>query len=74
MLWNNRAKITIWRGESMDQHEITNFPDQLPEILKKFGLDPSINRIEVEEDTLETVVLRMINAVQGQHHMEHEDD
>jgi ABC-2 type transport system ATP-binding protein len=74
MLWNNRAKITIWRGESMDQREITNYPDQLPEILKKFGLDPSINRIEIEEDTLETVVLRMINAVQGQHHMEHEDD
>jgi nitrogen-specific signal transduction histidine kinase len=33
----------------------------MPGILQKYGLDASISRIEVDEDTLETIVLGMIH-------------
>jgi ABC-2 type transport system ATP-binding protein len=74
LLWNNHARITIWCGESKDQREITNYPEQLPNILREYGLDSSITRIEIEEDTLERIVLRMIDAVQRQIPTESEDD
>jgi len=61
MLWNSRARLKIWRGEHLETHEVTNYPQQTPEVLRPYGLDPTISRIEIEEDTLETIVLRMIN-------------
>jgi ABC-2 type transport system ATP-binding protein len=60
LLWNNRAMIKIWRGGQAYQQEVFNYPEQLPGKLQSFGLDPTISRIEIEEDTLETVVLGMI--------------
>ena len=74
LLWNNRAKIKIWRGEQVNEHEVTNYPEQLPGVLQSYGLDTGISRIEIEEDTLETVVLRMINAHEEQHSKEPKDD
>ena len=60
LLWNNRAIIKIWRRGQAFQQQVFNYPEQLPGKLQSFGLDPTINRIEIEEDTLETVVLGMI--------------
>lgn len=61
LLWNNRSRIKIWQGEQLHEHAVINYPDQLPRELQAYGLDPGISRIEIEEDTLETVVLGMIN-------------
>lgn len=61
LLWNNRSRIKIWHGEQLHEHDVINYPDQLPRELQAYGLDPGISRIEIEEDTLETVVLGMIN-------------
>ncbi len=61
LLWNNRSRIKIWRGEQVYEKELNNYPEQLPRELQLYGLDPAISRIEIEEDTLETVVLGMIN-------------
>jgi ABC-2 type transport system ATP-binding protein len=66
LLWNSRAKIKIWRGAEVSEHEVTNYPDALPGLLQKEGLDNAISRIEVEEDRLETIVLRMINEQIGE--------
>ncbi|MES0360579.1 MAG: ABC transporter ATP-binding protein [Anaerolineales bacterium] len=66
LLWNSRAKIKIWRGPKASEQVVTNYPDALPGLLQKDGLDPAINRIEVEEDRLETIVLRMINEQIGE--------
>ena len=73
LMWNNRARITISHGETTDRHEVTNYPEHLPDLLRTYGLDPSINRIEIKEDTLETVVLRMIQAKAGQVGQETDD-
>ena len=64
LLWNSRAKIKIWRGEQVDEKEVKNYPEQLPGVLQSYGLDKAISRIEIEEDTLETVILEMINKKQ----------
>ncbi len=61
LLWNSKARIKVWRGEKLDEQEVTNYPEQLPGVLQSYGLDKAISRIEVEEDTLETVILGMIN-------------
>ena len=74
LLWNNRARVKIWRGEQVTEQEITNYPEQLPRALQIYGLDANINRIEVEEDTLETVVLGLINNHTAQDIQEAQDD
>jgi ABC-2 type transport system ATP-binding protein len=74
LLWNNRSRIKIWRGEQVNEHDVINYPEQLPRELQSYGLDPTISRIEIEEDTLETVVLRMINEQEAQYLKEAKDD
>jgi ABC-2 type transport system ATP-binding protein len=66
LLWNSRAKIKIWRGPSVSEQVVTNYPQALPGLLQNDGLDPAINRIEIEEDRLEAIVLRMINGQIGE--------
>lgn len=66
LLWNSRAKIKIWRGPEVIEQVVTNYPDVLPGLLQKDGLDSAISRIEIEEDRLEAVILRMINEQIGE--------
>ncbi len=74
LLWNNRAKIKVWRNDQLFLHEVSDYPQQLPVVLQTYGLDPSISRIEVEEDTLEEVVLRMIAERKGNSMREGKDE
>lgn len=73
LLLNSQARINIWRGEQRIEHETSNYPEQLPKVLQRFGLDPTISRIDIEEDTLETIVLRMIDDHETQHSKEAKD-
>lgn len=66
LLWNSRAKIKIWRGPEVIEQVVTNYPDVLPGLLQKDGLDSAISRIEIEEDRLEAAILRMINEQIGE--------
>lgn len=61
IMWNSKARISLWRGSQQEVFEAVNYPTQLPEFLHQKGLDATITRIEVEEDTLETIVLRLIH-------------
>lgn len=61
LLLSSRARIKIWHGDQVNEHEVDHYPGQLPRVLQKFGLDQSVQRIEIEEDTLESIVLRMID-------------
>lgn len=61
LLANGRAKIKIWKGEQSFEHQTDNYKEQLPAVLQQYGLDSEITRIEIAEDTLESVVLGMIN-------------
>lgn len=60
LLWEQHANVKITQNGQVEEHNINNYPDQLPGILHKHALDPAITRIEVHEETLENVILRMI--------------
>jgi ABC-2 type transport system ATP-binding protein len=74
LLWNSQAKVDIQIGNEVDSQQVTDYPQQLPEILRKYGLDPTISRIEIEEETLESIVLRMIQAHEDKLPLEAKDD
>ncbi len=61
ILLRGNTTVKIWRGEIMEQHLVTEYPSQLPSVLARYGLDPTITRLELEQDTLETIMLRMID-------------
>lgn len=74
LLANSPARITVWKGEEKLEHHAANYQQQLPSVLRQYGLDPEIKRIEIKEDTLETVVLGMINAHEQETLVEAEND
>lgn len=61
LMRSGQTRVKLWQGERATEHEFTNYPEQLPQLLQGMGLDASVSRIEIEEDTLETIVLRLIN-------------
>lgn len=73
ILWDNQATVRVWQGDKMEEMTISNYPDNLPKQLTRFGLNQNITRIEIEEDTLETVILGMINDKQAELHKESAD-
>jgi len=62
LLRTGRAAVRIHRGDDVETADVADYADQLPKILQRYQLDPAITRIEIEPDTLETVVLRLIHA------------
>jgi len=60
LLRNGEATIKIERGGQTETIAAHDYPRRLPEVLHAYGLDPAIERIEIEEATLEQVVLSII--------------
>jgi ABC-2 type transport system ATP-binding protein len=60
LLARGRAAIRVWRAGECTTVEVGNYAEALPEMLHRYGLDPSIGRIEVEHDSLETVIRALI--------------
>lgn len=66
LLSTGRATIKVWHGEQVETETVTSYPENLPRLLARHHLDPSVTRIEIHEDTLETIVLGLINARESQ--------
>lgn len=64
MLQGNTT-VKIWRSNRLDRHTVAEYPTQLPGLLQNYGLDPAITRLELDQDNLETIMLRLINAKPG---------
>ena len=62
LLWKKQAKVRVRKNNMVGEKVVSHYPEQLPKLLQKFGLDPTIDRIEIEEETLEQVVLEMIHS------------
>jgi ABC-2 type transport system ATP-binding protein len=58
-----RAAVRVWRNGVCATAEVANYAETLPAMLQEYGLDPSVTRIEVEHDSLETVVRGLIEHV-----------
>lgn len=54
------AVIRIHRGDEVVQQSVHSVADDLPGLLRRFGLDASVTRIEVAQPSLEDVVLSLI--------------
>ncbi len=61
LLDRGHARVHIWRGgeESILETQ-ENYAASLPQLLQPYGLDPAVTKIQVERDTLEQIVLRLI--------------
>jgi ABC-2 type transport system ATP-binding protein len=60
LLWKKEAKVRVWKNDRYVENVLENYPEKIPIALRRFGLDKSITRIEIEETSLETVILQLI--------------
>lgn len=61
LLGGGRASVRIWRGGRREEHRLEDYANSLPQLVG--GAD--VERIEVEQETLEEVVLRLITGPGG---------
>ncbi len=59
ILRRGRTRVSIWQGNDVSSEAMTEYPTELPEILSRYD---GISRIEIEQDTMEDVVLSMIHV------------
>ncbi len=60
ILQRGRTVVKVWRGDQVEEFVIHHYFTELPNVLQQYGLDPDVSRIELHEDSLETVLLGMI--------------
>ncbi len=65
LLARGEATVTICRDGQTHRQTLTDYAEELPQLL---GVAPEISRIEVRQDTLEDVVLSLINEG-GENHV-----
>lgn len=62
LLDRGRTRVRVWRGVEAVTESVENYSEQLPQLLRQYGLDPSVTRIEIERDTLEQIILSWIKS------------
>ncbi|MBI3863700.1 MAG: ABC transporter ATP-binding protein [Planctomycetia bacterium] len=55
-----RTTIHVTRAGRVESTMVENYADQLPVLLQQHNLDAAVTRIELEADSLETIVLRLV--------------
>ncbi len=60
IMLRGNTTVKIWHGALVEQQTVTEYPTQLPAVLARYGLDPAITRLDLEQDSLETIMVRMI--------------
>lgn len=61
LLWRGKARLKVWQGGQMHSHTLTDVPAGLPQALHAYGLPAEVSRIELDTDTLETIILNLID-------------
>jgi ABC-type multidrug transport system ATPase subunit len=62
LLDRGHTRVHIWRGSEESIIETReNYAESLPQLLQPCGLDHSVTKLEIERDTLEQIVLRLID-------------
>lgn len=60
IMQRGRTEIRLWRGNRVETETVRGYYTELPRVLQRYGLDRSVTRIELHEDSLETVIVGMI--------------
>lgn len=62
LLASGGVTVRVRRQGSVAEHRLSSLPDDLPRLLHELGLDPAVDRIDVDGPTLEEVVLHLISG------------
>ena len=62
IMQRGRTVVRVWRGSAVEEETVPHYYTELPRVLQRYGLDPSVTRIELHEDSLETVIVAMIEG------------
>jgi len=62
LLSRGRVRVRLWRGDEPEETTLTDYPVELPKLLARDGLSAAVRRIELEHDSLDAIVLSLINA------------
>jgi len=62
LLDRGHTRIHVWRGQETVTESVENYSELLPQLLRRYGLDPAVTRIEIERDTLEQIILSWIKS------------
>src|SRR5262249_10991973 len=62
LLHSGKATLRIWQGEQVEMHTLSDYAKRRPELLRRYHLDPSVSRIEIEAESFERIVLTLIDA------------
>ena len=62
LLARGRARVTIWRDDREPESTTVTADRQLAGVLHAHGLDGHVTRVDVERDSLETIVLDLIKS------------
>jgi ABC-2 type transport system ATP-binding protein len=64
LLARGQSRVTLWHNGDTQTYQLTNYRHELPQLL---GVQSQIDKIEIEEDTLEDVVLKLIASKETGH-------
>ena len=60
LLQRGRTRVAVHHHDTVDEATLTEYAEQLPRLLQRYRLDPAVSRIDIEHDTLETIILSLI--------------
>jgi ABC-2 type transport system ATP-binding protein len=67
LMQRGQTEARLWRNGKLETLSMRNYPADLPRALQAYGLDKQIDRIELEANTLEKIVLDLIEHPEGGH-------
>jgi ABC-2 type transport system ATP-binding protein len=62
LIHRGRTTVRVWRGAEVQATTVENYRESLPVMLRQYNLDASVTRIEIEQDALDKVILRLIEG------------
>jgi ABC-2 type transport system ATP-binding protein len=63
LLHRGRTRVAVHQDGTVDEATLIDYQMELPRLLQRYRLDPAVTRIDVERDSLETIILALIDAV-----------
>jgi ABC-2 type transport system ATP-binding protein len=60
LLRSGRTTIRVTRAGQVETLTVEDYSEQLPGLLRRYNLDPAVTNIDIEADSLEAIVLRLV--------------
>ena len=60
LLRRGRTHVSVHHRGAVDEATLDDYSTELPPLLQRYGLDSAVDRVELERDTLDTIILSLI--------------